>query len=319
MRGRFSARIFLSQGDEQHNEAYAWHMIENESQQGDVAMMNPPVSPEPVIDLADDALEHHLSTADVIATLRELGPVVSTMAIASLILPGVMGALVLVGVLSSLGSLAVFQEMAFLVDPIAAARAVLIAAAAFAILMALFTGSILMPTYASATVAGSLFGLTTGSAVAMIGVTGGALIGYIWGHVLARGRVMAVIQNHERASIIHGAIIGRSPLQEGGIVALIRIPPNSPFALTNLLMSSTSVGLVPYLWGSAIGIAPRTIIAVWVGHTLKDAAKEGGSMWWTILKIGVGLLVFLVVYKILSRWAREALASAVSGGHPAQA
>ena len=293
-------------------------MIENESQQGDMLVLDPPVMPdaEPELDVPQE--EQQLSTADVLSTLRGLGPVVSTLAIASLLLPGAMGALVLVGLVASLGDLTALQDLWMHVDPETTARILLIAAGGFAILMALFTGSILMPTYASATVAGSLFGMATGSVVAMIGVTGGALIGYIWGHVLARGRVMSVIQHHERASIIHGAIVGRSPVSEGGIVALIRIPPNSPFALTNLLMSSTSVGLVPYLVGTAIGIAPRTLIAVWVGHTLNDAADEGGSIWWTVLKIGVGLAVFFVVYKILSRWAREALASAVSGSTPAQ-
>lgn len=278
-----------------------------------MTLMEPPTATEPRNapreTTGEDGVaeKRELTTADMLATLRELGPTVSTLAITSLTLPGVMGMFVLFSVVALVGEVALLIDLSSMIDPAGTATFIAIASVGYAIVMSIATGSMLAPTYATATLAGALFGLMSGSVVAMVGVTGGALIGYFLGVALARGRVMDVIQRHERASVIHRAIIERNAVQEGGVVALIRIPPNSPFALTNLLMSSTSVRLLPYAIGTAIGIAPRTIIAVWVGATIRGAAEEGGSPWWTVAKIVIGLVVFILVYRILVKWAREAL------------
>lgn len=293
-------------------------MIENESQ---LAVMDPDtasvgsVRDEPTHDVedanteTDDESSEGLTTGALIGALRELGFFVSALGVASLTLPGIMGMFVLIGIVGNLDVITMTIQTWTQLQPETAAMWLGGAAVVYAILMAVCTGSIVLPTYATATIAGALFGLGTGSVVAMVGVTGGGLIGYAIGAAFARGRVMEVIQRHERASIIHRAITQRSGLQEGGVVALIRIPPNSPFALTNLLLSSTSVSLVSYAIGTAVGIAPRTLIAVWVGANLKHAAEEGGSPLWTVGKIAIGLVIFFVVYRILAKWAKEALAA----------
>ncbi|GAB4545074.1 MAG: hypothetical protein Tsb0013_02640 [Phycisphaerales bacterium] len=292
-------------------------MIENESQQGGAALMEPDSTPEPVTPTPGPPLEvqpekQGLSSADVIGALRQLGPVVSAVALCSLILPGALGTALLATALTFLSSIARFTSLAETIDPAWTARTLLIGAAAFGSIMALATGSMLLPTYAMSFVAGAFFGLWGGGAAAMFGVTVGALVGYAWGYVLARGRVMDVIERHENASIVRRAIVDRSLLQEGGMVALIRVPANSPFALTNLLMSSTGVRLWPYLVGTFIGIAPRTLFAVWLGVQAEDIAQaQSRDRTTQIVLLVAGLVIFVLVYKILSKWAREALANVV--------
>ncbi|MEM1424052.1 MAG: hypothetical protein AAGH64_08615, partial [Planctomycetota bacterium] len=89
-------------------------------------------------------------------------------------------------------------------------------------------------------------------------------------------------------------------------------PVNSPFALTNLLMSSTGVRLGPYTLGSLLGIAPRTVFYVWAGAQAQDIAEaQDRDRTTQIVLLVVGIAIFYGVYKLMSRWAREALKNAV--------
>jgi uncharacterized membrane protein YdjX (TVP38/TMEM64 family) len=90
------------------------------------------------------------------------------------------------------------------------------------------------------------------------------------------------------------------------MIALLRLPPNSPFALTNLAMSAAKVPFLAFIVGTVIGMAPRTAIAVVIGSlvqgaltedTLKDAAPAW--VWW--VGIAVSIAVFLFVGWLGSR------------------
>ncbi|MFU8828453.1 MAG: TVP38/TMEM64 family protein, partial [Phycisphaerales bacterium] len=185
-----------------------------------------------------------------------------------------------------------------------------------------FTGSALLPTYALSFASGVFFGPVWGSLVAMFGVTFGALVGYAWGTLLARKRVMRVVEANPRVKLIRSAIIDRSIKDETVAVTLIRIPPNSPFALTNLIMSSLKVRLLPYFVGTFIGIAPRTLIAVFLGVGVGElaGAKSAGGQIRIALSIAVGLAVFIFIYRLFSRWVKERLAehTGMPAGPPAE-
>jgi len=64
----------------------------------------------------------------------------------------------------------------------------------------------------------------------------------------------------------------------------VRIPPNSPFSLTNLALSTTGVPLWIYVLGTAVGMLPRTALVVWLasrveGEITKEAmAREPGML-----------------------------------------
>jgi len=185
------------------------------------------------------------------------------------------------------------------------------AALVVALVFAAATGSAVLPTYALSFAVGVFFGPWYGSAIALAGVTGGSMVGYTWGAALARKRVSAVIDENPRAHVVRAAILGKPLLQETFMVILLRFPPNSPFALTNLVMSSVGVRLVPYFLGTLIGIAPRTLLAVFIGvgvGSLADAQTAGGTVR-VIVGMVVSITVFVLAYRLLSKWAREALAA----------
>lgn len=196
-----------------------------------------------------------------------------------------------------------------------------LAALLIALLFALFTGSALLPTYALSFASGVFFGPIWGSLVAMFGVTFGALVGYAWGTLLARKRVMRVVEANPRVKLIRSAIIDRSIKDETVAVTLIRIPPNSPFALTNLIMSSLHVRLLPYFVGTLVGIAPRTLIAVALGVGIGEIAeaKSAGGRLRMAIGLAIGLAVFYFIYRLFSRWVKERLAEHAAQGNPPSA
>jgi len=249
---------------------------------------------------ADRPAVEGASTGQVVRGLRELGPVVGALAVMSLTLPGILGTVVLFG--SAFGP----ERLQEFFDGLGAPGPAIVA-----ILFAVTTGSAIFPTYALSFACGAAFaGFAVGGTVAMVGVVGGAMVGYFWGTVLARKRVMAVIDRHERASLVRHALLDRSLSDELLAVGLIRFPPNSPFALTNLVMSSSGVRVLPYLVGTAIGIAPRTLFAVWLGTQVGDLAEAqtAGGRWRIVVGVAIGLVTFILVYKLLSGWVRQELA-----------
>lgn len=193
-----------------------------------------------------------------------------------------------------------------------------VAALIIALLFALFTGSALLPTYALSFASGVFFGPVWGSLVAMFGVTFGALVGYGWGTLLARKRVMRVVEANPRVKLIRSAIVDRSLKDETIAVTLIRIPPNSPFALTNLIMSSLHVRFVPYFVGTLVGIAPRTLIAVFLGVGIGEIAeaKSAGGRLRIGISVAVGIAVFYFMYRLFSRWVKERLAQTAAQAMP---
>lgn len=193
-----------------------------------------------------------------------------------------------------------------------------VAALLIALLFALFTGSALLPTYALSFASGVFFGPVWGSLVAMFGVTFGALVGYGWGILLARKRVMRVVEANPRVKLIRSAIVDRSLKDETIAVTLIRIPPNSPFALTNLIMSSLHVRFVPYFVGTLVGIAPRTLIAVFLGVGIGEIAeaKSAGGRLRIGISVAVGIAVFYFIYRLFSRWVKERLAQTAAQATP---
>ena len=179
-------------------------------------------------------------------------------------------------------------------------------------LFALCTGFAILPTYALAGVAGFIFGGMLGSTVSILGIVGGSVIGYFVAAFLARGRVMRVIEGNPKAQVIRSGLVDRTPLERFIAVTLIRLPPNSPFALTNFVMSSVHVNLFSYTVGTGVGIAPRTVLACVLGASVAEAGKAvteatetGGNT--KLYMIGATMLVIIVIYIVFSRWSKEAL------------
>ena len=161
----------------------------------------------------------------------------------------------------------------------------------------------LLPTYAQAFLGGWAFGPVIGTAAAMVGFVGASLLGRPIATSVGQDRVDAEMARNTRARAVREALLGAGPLKALGIVTLIRVPPNSPFALTNLVLSTTRVPLWIYTIGTAVGMLPRTALVVWVasqveGELTKDAMKQAREPWMLGASIGVAVVVLLLLVHI---------------------
>ncbi len=173
----------------------------------------------------------------------------------------------------------------------------------FIVIFMITSGLGLLPTYAQAVLAGWVWGITWGSIGTIAGFTGGALIGYGISRLVARQRIDHLINRYPKARVIRSALIGRSDWRTFGLVTLLRIPPNAPFAVSNLVMASCGVRLLPYVCGTVLGMMPRSIVFVTFATLASQAtAVSTGEEVRDIqdfIKSGPGLVVFLVGAAIL--------------------
>ncbi len=117
-----------------------------------------------------------------------------------------------------------------------------------------------LPTYGQSLLGGWVFGFLWGFPGAMIGFVGGSVVGYFISKRVSKHKVEEILQSNPKARAAADALVGHGFGRTLAIVTLIRIPPNSPFAITNLVLASSGVKFAPYVLGTAIGMAPRTAI-----------------------------------------------------------
>ena len=173
---------------------------------------------------------------------------------------------------------------------------------------AVLSGLAVLPTYAQAGVGGAVFGLAAGVPAAIAGYVGGAAIGYVIARRASGDRVMTLLQEQPKWRAVHNALLGGRAGRTFLIVTLLRVPPNSPFAITNLVLAATQVRLPIYLAVTLVGMAPRTAAAVYIGGQF---GPEGGdSTWFTAAGIAVAVVVILIIGSI----AQRALAKVTAGG-----
>lgn len=181
---------------------------------------------------------------------------------------------------------------------------------------AIAAGLALVPTYASAILGGWAFGFNVGLPAALAGFLGGSLIGYGIARPTAGERVETLIAEHPKWKAVREALVGGSPLKTLGIVTLLRVPPNSPFAVTNLVLASVRVPLWIYSLGTLVGMAPRTAAVVFLASKLqnmaaKNAAEEAAKQqpWWVF---ALGIAITVVVLGILGLIANHAIKRATA-------
>jgi len=145
--------------------------------------------------------------------------------------------------------------------------------ALYTVVFVLGAGLGFLPTYAQSILGGWVFGLAAGLPAALAGFTGGGALGYAVARRVSKDRVLERIEANARARAIRDALVGRGPWRTFLVVTLLRLPPNSPFALTNLVMAATGVPLPAFLAGTLLGMLPRTAVAV----ALAAAASATGA------------------------------------------
>jgi len=168
----------------------------------------------------------------------------------------------------------------------------------------------LLPTYSQAILAGFAFGIAWGFPAALVGFGGASIIGYFIANRVARKRVEAEIHNHPKAEIVRDAFIRHGFWRALFILTLLRVPPNSPFALMNYVMSVSGVKLVPFLIATVVGMAPRTFVAVWIGAQV-DSWDEVEKPKWLIIG---GIVLAIVILVALGKMANKAIEQAMKAG-----
>ena len=192
--------------------------------------------------------------------------------------------------------------------------------ALFTVVFVLGAGLGFLPTYAQSILGGWVFGVALGLPAALVGFTGGALIGHAVARRVSKDRVEELISNDAKARAIRDALVGRGTGRTLLVVALLRLPPNSPFALTNLVMATTGTPLPAFLGGTLLGMLPRTAVAVSLAAA---AAATGAEDIQTFVRhrgpwlLGAGVVGGMAVLGVIGAIARRALRRVTAPGKAA--
>ena len=161
--------------------------------------------------------------------------------------------------------------------------------------------------------AGFAFGLLPGTAAVMAGSVAGAAVAFLLGRTVARGWVGSRIAAYPRFAAIDQAVAHHG----FKIVLLLRLSPIFPFNVLNYALGVTRVSLRDYVLASWIGMAPATVMYVYLGTaagSLAEVAAGGGSGGGgQLAMLLVGLAATVAVTVVITRIARQALAEAVEG------
>lgn len=219
---------------------------------------------------------------------RDLGPVgsLATLAVA---VPPVSGVLLL-GTLNHVGPwLREQQEIGLVL---------------YVLAFTLLGGLALLPTYAQSVLGGWAFGFWAGLPIVLTGFLGAALVGYGVASRVAGRRVEQIVSEHARWRVVHEALLRGRFWKTTCVTTLLRLPPNAPFAATNVAMAALGVPIVPYAIGTLLGLAPRVGAVVYAAAglavlDLRDRQQVGS--------FAVSLTITLAVVATLSAMAALAL------------
>jgi len=171
----------------------------------------------------------------------------------------------------------------------------------------------LLPTYVYSLLGGWAFGFWPGLLAAMSGIVLAALLAYAVGRKAAGERGGALLNENPKWRAVYEALLKGGFWKTLWIVTLLRFPPNSPFAISNLVLSTAKTRFVPYLLATLLGMAPRTAIVVWVGaHVGADEFKLADSQWLFWLGIISAVIVIAIIGKIAQDAVHRSLANSAN-------
>ena len=174
-------------------------------------------------------------------------------------------------------------------------------------------GLAILPTWAHSVMGGWVFGFATGFPAAILSIVGGSAVGYIVGRLASGERIVRLLEEHPKSRAVYDSLLrsgfGKSLL----IVTLIRLPPSSPYAVTNLALASARVHPFVYLLGTFLGLAPRTAVVVYLASKLSQLDFKTPH---PRLAIAMMIISTLIVLGILGHLANRAITQ-VTQGQPA--
>jgi uncharacterized membrane protein YdjX (TVP38/TMEM64 family) len=182
---------------------------------------------------------------------------------------------------------------------------------AFVAVFALSAGLGLLPTYAQAFLGGWVFGMQWGLIGSILGFSGGAAIGYLFSRMVTGSSVDGWIDRNPKGRVIRDALVRGSTLRTLIIVTLLRLPPSSPFALTNYALGATKVPFWIAMLATPIGMLPRTAIVCFLASSaVATGATDIVNVYDTTPRavlIG-GIVASVIVIVGIGKFAERALA-----------
>ena len=178
----------------------------------------------------------------------------------------------------------------------------------------------LVPTYALSLLGGWVFGPIAGTAGALLGCAGASAIGYGISRRISQASLAQLASRHPKARAVYQDLVLSGTGRSTVLVAVLRLPPQSPFALTNLIMGAAAVPFRAFLTGTLAGMAPRTVIAVVFASagaatgakSLQEFLSSGPG--WPTLALGFAAMVLSLT--IVTWLGKSALSRMRSAGPP---
>jgi pyruvate/2-oxoglutarate dehydrogenase complex dihydrolipoamide dehydrogenase (E3) component/uncharacterized membrane protein YdjX (TVP38/TMEM64 family) len=156
---------------------------------------------------------------------------------------------------------------------------------------------------------GTIFGLSTGLIVVVLGANLGALCSFL----LARGFLREKVAGWAASSAKFRSLDLAIGKQGFKMVLLTRLSPVFPFVLLNYFLGLTAVRTPSYVLANLIGMLPATFLFVYIGAAARDAIAgqmdASAGFYQQILKY-VGLLATVAVVIVVTKIARKALREA---------
>lgn len=137
-----------------------------------------------------------------------------------------------------------------------------------------------VPRIALAFASGTLFGTAMGACYVLIAVTCGAVLAFGIGRLL--GRTFVERRLRGRLAALDRRLVGSGLWA----VAVARMVPIAHFGLSNYAFGTSSVGLLRYVLGTLVGIAPATLAYAALG----DAAARGHAAHASLAGVVVAVL-----------------------------
>ena len=154
----------------------------------------------------------------------------------------------------------------------------------------------LLPTYAQSVLGGWAFGFAPGVTAALAGFIGAAALAYAVARRAAGSRLIDLVAGHARWHGVYRALLHSEFWRALLIITLLRLPPNSPYAATNLTLGALAVPFAPYVIGTLIGLAPRTAAVVYAASelaTLDFSDRRQSGMFVASVTVTVAVLIAL--------------------------
>ena len=157
--------------------------------------------------------------------------------------------------------------------------------------------------------AGAIFGPVQGTAMVSVSATLAATASFLIARYALRDKIRSMADEYPKFAAIDNAI-GEDSFR---VVALLRLSPLLPFALSNYLYGITSVKTRPYVLASWLGMLPGTfayVSAGSVGRTMMEAGagmEGGGGDWTHVAQVACGFGFALLSGSYVANLASEAL------------